>query len=232
MRREAARARRGTALLDYLLNALVTLAVTIDPVGLAPIFLALSRGMTADQRRQTAIRASLTAICVLFAFAIAGEKLITFLGISLPAFRIAGGLLLFWIAFEMVFERRDRRKQASADRALDEAAFYNDEVRHLAVFPLAIPLISGPGAISATILIASSAPSPLGLVGLLVIIALLIGCCLIAFLLAGPLDRALGDTGRLVLTRLLGVLLSALSVQFIADGITAIVKTAMATGAT
>lgn len=214
-------------MLDYLLNALVTLAVTIDPVGLAPIFLALSRGMTSDQRRQTAVRASITAMVVLFAFALAGEQLITFLGISLPAFRIAGGLLLFWISFEMVFEKRNSRKQASADRALEGAVFDNDDIRHLAVFPLAIPLISGPGAISATILIASSAPGPLGTIGLLLTIALLIGCCLLAFLLAGPLDRALGDTGRLVLTRLLGVLLSALSVQFIADGITTIVKTAM-----
>ena len=211
---------------DYLLNALVTLAVTIDPIGLAPIFVGLTRGMTDLQRRQTAIRATITAMLVLVAFALVGEKLITFLGISIPAFRIAGGLLLFRIAFEMVFERRDKRKQASADRAIEETSFDQDDVRHLAIFPLAIPLISGPGAISATILIASGAPDTLSLVGLLVIVALLILCCLLVFMAAGPLDRALGDTGRIVLTRLLGVLLAALSVQFVADGIVAISKTA------
>jgi multiple antibiotic resistance protein len=211
---------------DYWLNALVTLFVTIDPIGLAPIFVGLSRGMTKDQRRQTAVRATATAVAILFAFALGGQGLLNFLGISLAAFRIAGGLLLFWIAFEMVFERRDKRKQTSADRALGEDVMTGEDVRHLAVFPLAIPLISGPGAISATILTASAAPSVLALIGLLVIIAALIGSCLVVFLLAGPLDRALGETGRIVLTRLLGVLLAALSVQFVADGVVAIARAA------
>ncbi|MBB3929732.1 multiple antibiotic resistance protein [Kaistia hirudinis] len=213
---------------DYLLNALVTLFVTMDPIGLAPIFVGLTRGMSPDQRRSTAIRATTTAAAILFAFALGGQGLLGFLGISLPAFRIAGGLLLFWIAFEMVFERRTKRKQASADRVIEEDVFTRDDVHHLAVFPLAIPLISGPGAISATILTASSAPGFVGLLGLLAIILLLIGSCLAVFLLAGPLDRALGDTGRMVLTRLLGVLLSALSVQFVADGVVAIARTVSA----
>lgn len=213
-------------MLDYWLNALVTLAVTLDPIGLAPIFVGLTRGMSPSQRRQTGLRATITATAILIVFAIGGQKLITFLGISIPAFRIAGGLLLFWIAFEMVFERRDKRKQASADRAIAETVFDADDVRHLAIFPLAIPLISGPGSISATILIASAAPDTLALIGLLVIVALLVGSCLLVFLLAGPLDRALGETGRIVLTRLLGVLLSALSVQFVADGIVAIARSA------
>lgn len=219
-------------MLDYLLNALVTLGVTIDPIGLAPIFVGLTRGMTGEQRRQTAIRATITATAILYAFALAGQGLITFLGISIPAFRIAGGLLLFRIAFEMVFERRDKRKQASADRALGDDVFDADDIKHLAIFPLAIPLISGPGAISATILIASSAPNTLATMGLLAIIAVLIASCLLVFLLAGPLDRALGETGRIVLTRLLGVLLSALAVQFVADGITAIVRSYQLAGAT
>ncbi|MCX5515102.1 MarC family transcriptional regulator [Kaistia algarum] len=211
---------------DYWLNALVTLFVTLDPIGLAPIFVGLTRGMTKEQRRQTGFRATLTAAAILFVFALGGQGLLNFLGISLSAFRIAGGLLLFWIAFEMVFERRDKRKQTSADRALGEEAMTGEDVRHIAVFPLAIPLISGPGAISATILTASSAPNLLALIGLLVIIAALIGSCLVVFLLAGPLDRALGETGRIVLTRLLGVLLAALSVQFVADGVVAIAKAA------
>ncbi|MCX5493823.1 MarC family protein [Kaistia dalseonensis] len=218
-------------MLDYFLNALATLFVTLDPIGLAPIFIGLTRGMTSAQRHQTATRASLTAMAILFAFALGGQGLLTFLGISVPAFRIAGGLLLFWIAFEMVFERRDRRKQASADRALGETAVVDaDDVRYLAIFPLAIPLISGPGAISATILLASSAPGTLGLIGLLIIVAALIGSCYLVFRLAGPLDRALGETGRIVLSRLLGVLLSALAVQFVADGVVAIARAAQAGG--
>lgn len=196
----------------------------MDPIGLAPIFVGLTRGMSPDQRRDTAIRATVTAAAILVIFALGGQGLLGFLGISLAAFRIAGGLLLFWIAFEMVFERRNRRKQASADRLIEEDAPTQEDMRHLAVFPLAIPLISGPGAISATILTASAASGVLALVGLIAIILLLIGSCLAVFLLAGPLDRALGDTGRMVLTRLLGVLLSALSVQFVADGVVAIVR--------
>lgn len=219
-------------MLDYLLNALVTLFVTIDPIGLAPIFVGVTRGMTAAQRRQTAIRATVTAAIILYAFTLVGEGLLGFLGISLAAFRIAGGLMLFWIGFEMVFERRDQRKLASAAKAIEEERVHEPaDIHHLAIFPLAIPLIAGPGAISATILIAASAPNAMGVVGLLVIIGLLIASCLAVFLLAGPLDRMLGHTGRLVLTRLLGVLLAALAVQFVADGVTAIARAAMAGGA-
>lgn len=212
---------------DYWLNALVTLFVTLDPIGLAPIFVGLTRGMSREQRRQTGLRATITAASILFIFALGGQGLLNFLGISLAAFRIAGGLLLFWIAFEMVFERRDKRKQTSADRALDEEVLSGEDIRHIAIFPLAIPLISGPGAISATILTATAAPNVIALLGLLAIIAALIGSCLVVFLLAGPLDRALGDTGRIVLTRLLGVLLAALSVQFVADGVVAIARAAI-----
>jgi multiple antibiotic resistance protein len=133
----------------------------------------------------------------------------------------------------MVFERRDKRKAETAGRALQgqltdsrAASLDDDDVRRLAVFPLAIPLIAGPGAISATILIASGAPGPLATAGLLAIIAGLILSCLVAFLLAGRLDRLLGETGRVVLSRLLGVLLAALSVQFVADGVVALAKNA------
>ena len=218
---------------DYLLHALVTLLVTIDPIGLAPIFVSLTSGMTPLQRRQTGVRATITSAAILFAFALVGHRLIGLLGISIPAFRIAGGLLLFSTAFEMVFERRDKRKAETAGRALQgqltdsrAASLDDDDVRRLAVFPLAIPLIAGPGAISATILIASGAPGPLATAGLLAIIAGLILSCLVAFLLAGRLDRLLGETGRVVLSRLLGVLLAALSVQFVADGVVALAKSA------
>lgn len=204
---------------DYLLNAIVTLFVTIDPPGLAPVFVVLTAGATRSERRATAVRASLIAGAVLIAFALVGQPLIGFLGISLPAFRISGGLLLFVIAFEMVFGRREERKSATA-----QTSYAREDLRHVAVFPLAIPLITGPGAISATILLASRSPNVWGTLGLLVIIALLIGACTVVFLGANRLERALGDTGRIVVSRLLGLLLAALSVQFVADGITAFVR--------
>ncbi|MBN8995752.1 MAG: MarC family protein [Rhizobiales bacterium] len=204
---------------DYLLNALVTLFVTIDPIGLAPMFMVVTAGFSAPARRQTAIRAAVTAAIILIAFALVGERLIAFLGISLPAFRIAGGLLLFAIAYEMVFEKRAERKAAQVETP-DRA----DDRNHVAIFPLAIPLTSGPGAISATILLASQAPGIGGLAGLMAVIVLMVGACLAVFLAAGPIERALGETGRLVVSRLLGVLLAALSVQFVADGIQAIIR--------
>jgi multiple antibiotic resistance protein len=206
-------------MLDYLLNALVTLLVTVDPVGLAPVFVVLTTGMAGSVRRQTAYRASAVAAGVLIGFALVGEPLIGLLGISLPAFRISGGLLLFAIAFEMVFGARVERKTTTAQSAAER-----DELAHVAVFPLAIPLISGPGAISATILLASRAPSVWATMMLLVIIALVVGACLAVFLAANRANRLLGETGRIVVSRLLGLLLAALSVQFVADGIVAFVN--------
>jgi multiple antibiotic resistance protein len=206
---------------DYLLNAVVTLFVTIDPLGLAPVFVVLTAGATRSERWAAAVRATTIAGAVLIGFALVGEPLIGFLGISLSAFRIAGGLLLFVIAFEMVFARREERKSAAA-----QSAVTRDDLRHIAVFPLAIPLIAGPGAISATILLESRAPGIVGLIGLLIIIVLMIGSCALVFLGANSLERVLGETGRIVVSRLLGLLLAALAVQFVADGITAIVRAA------
>jgi multiple antibiotic resistance protein len=206
---------------DYLLNAVVTLFVTIDPPGLAPLFMVLTAGRSIAERRAVAIRATLIAAVVLVAFALVGEPLISVLGISLPAFRIAGGLLLFVIAFEMVFGRREERKSETAQTVVER-----DDIRNVAVFPLAIPLIAGPGAISATILLASQAPDASGTAGLIAIIVLMIGACLAVFLAADRIEKALGETGRIVVSRLLGLILAALSVQFVADGVTAIVKAA------
>ncbi len=204
---------------DYLLNALVTLLVTIDPLGLAPVFVVLTTGMAGSAKRQTAYRATAVAAGVLVAFALIGEPLIGFLGISLPAFKISGGLLLFAIAFEMIFGLRMERKTSAAQDAANR-----DETSHVAVFPLAIPLISGPGAISATILLASRAPSAWGTIMLLAIILLMVGACLAIFLVANRAERLLGETGRIVVSRLLGLLLAALSVQFVADGIMAFIQ--------
>ena len=202
---------------EFATSALVTMLVTLDPPGLAPIFLSLTRGMSAGERRQVAVRASIIAFCIMAFFAVAGDVVLKALGVSLPAFRIAGGLLLFWIAFEMVFERRTERKQQTA-----ETAITLDHIRNVAAFPLAIPLMAGPGALTAMILLAGRAGGdPLLLVTLAAICGLVILSCLAVFLTATPIAKLLGVTGNVVLTRLLGVILAALAVQFVIDGIKA-----------
>ncbi len=206
--------------IDALLNALATLMVTIDPPGLAPLFLGLTGGMTRSERGEVALRASVTAFGVLVAFALLGNGLLGIFGISIGAFRVAGGLLLFWIAFEMIFERRQQRHEKSAERAVTK-----DMIRNIAVFPLAIPLMAGPGAISATIILSGQLSSPAGLGSLVAIILLCCLACYFVFLLSERIDRLLGETGRIILTRLLGVMLSALAVQFVADGVKAIIAT-------
>lgn len=201
---------------DTLLNATVTLFVTVDPIGLAPLFLALTAGMDRASRTQVAMRGILIGTGLLVLFAIAGMTILDLFGITMPAFRIAGGLLLFWLAFEMVYEKRQERKQETADKAAS-----HDEIKHLAVFPLAIPLIAGPGAISATVLLSTEMSTPIERAALVGVILALMALTMIVFTLAERVDRFLGDTGRMVLTRLLGVILAALSVQFVADGILA-----------
>jgi MarC family membrane protein len=204
---------------DTILNAFVTLMVTIDPPGLAPLFLALTTGMNRAERSQVALRSSFTAFIVLTVFAIAGAQILALFGITLGAFRIAGGLLLFWIAFEMIFERRNERKEKSASVAVTK-----DHIRNIAAFPLAIPLIAGPGAISATILLAGTLSDATSRLALIVIILICIASCYAVFFLAERIDRFLGETGRSILTRLLGVILAALAVQFVADGIRTLVN--------
>jgi multiple antibiotic resistance protein len=204
---------------DTVLNAFVTLMVTIDPPGLAPLFLALTTGMNRAERSQVALRSSLTAFIVLTIFAVAGAQILALFGITLGAFRIAGGLLLFWIAFEMIFERRNERKEKSA-----EVAITKDHIRNIAAFPLAIPLIAGPGAISATILLAGTLADATSRLVLIAIILVCIASCYAVFFLAERIDRFLGETGRSILTRLLGVILAALAVQFVADGIRTLVN--------
>lgn len=203
---------------DSLFNAFVTLLVTIDPPGLAPLFLALTRGMTSSQRRQVGLRGSIIGFFILALFAVVGAGILSVLGITLPAFRVAGGLLLFFIAFEMVFEKRNDRKEKTADTAITR-----DHIHNIAAFPLAIPLIAGPGAISATVLLSGSYPTLAGQVALLAIILVAVALTWAVFLLAEPVDRVLGQTGRSILTRLLGVILAALAVQFVAHGIKALI---------
>jgi multiple antibiotic resistance protein len=207
---------------DVLINALVTLLVTLDPPGLAPIFLVLTHGMNREQRKSVALRGVVISLAVLVAFILAGSAVLSVLGITLPAFRVAGGLLLFYIAFEMIFERRSDRKEKAT-----EVAITKDHIANVAVFPLAIPLIAGPGAISAAILLSAEMDGSYAWRGILVLIlAGVMALVLLSFILAERIDKYLGITGRSILTRLLGVLLAALSVQFVADGVTALVAAA------
>lgn len=205
---------------EALITAFTTLLVTVDPPGLAPLFVGLTQGMTPVQRRQVAVRGSLIAFCILAVFAVFGASVLGLLGISIGAFRIAGGLMLFAIAFEMIFEKRQERKEKTKEDAITK-----DHIQNLAVFPLALPLIAGPGAISATILIAGSMPGAIERTQLIGVIAVCLLLVLAALVIADRLDRVLGITGRAILTRLLGVILAALSVQFVVDGI----KSAFAT---
>ncbi len=202
--------------LDYAISALLTLFVVVDPVGLTPTFLAVTEDLPAAARRSVALRASVIAGAILIGAALIGDWLFRTLGISLSAFRIAGGLLLFSIASEMVFGVRLRREGQVAEEAVEE------HVRNVAAFPLAIPLLAGPGAITATVLLTGRAGGNLLLLGLLIaVVALVALACFVAFLFAGRISRLLGMTGNIVLSRLLGVLLAALAVQYVADGIRA-----------
>jgi multiple antibiotic resistance protein len=200
----------------FLISAFVTLLVVIDPIGLAPLFVALTTGEDPARRRGFALRACLVAAGVLTIFGIAGESLLGFIGISMSAFRIAGGMLLFLTALEMLFERRGKRR---ADQTEGESPGGDDP----SVFPLAIPLIAGPGAIASMILLTGSVQAQdtathIAIYGVMLGVVLLV---LVLFLLAPLIERALGQTGITVVTRLLGMLLAALSVQFVLDGLRA-----------
>lgn len=202
---------------DFLISALVTLLVVVDPVGLAPTFIGITEGLSASLRRQVAARAAVIAGAILIGAALIGDWLLARLAISLSAFRIAGGLLLFSIATEMVFGVRMQREGETAEHAIEERA------RNIAAFPLAIPLMAGPGAITATVLLAGRADhNPLLLALLLAVVVAVAASCFVAFLFGARLGRLLGVTGNIVLSRLLGVLLAALAVQYVVDGIRAI----------
>ena len=205
--------------LDYVVAALVTLLVVVDPIGLTPAFLGITAGLPRPARRQVAIRACLIAFAILTGAALAGDWLLRTLSISLPAFRIAGGLLLFSIASEMVFGVRIARQSEAAEQAIEE------HVRNIAAFPLAIPLMAGPGAITATVLLAGRVGGdPMRLAVLIAIIAIVMATCLLVFLTANRIERLLGRTGNTVLSRLLGVLLAAMAVQFVIDGMRALLS--------
>lgn len=194
----------------FLITAFVTLFVIIDPIGLAPLFVALTHGMEARARRAIGLRACVVAAVLLTLFAGFGEAVLNFVGISMPAFRIAGGILLFLTALDMLFERRSKRRQDQADDRPDPS-----------VFPLAIPLIAGPGAIATMILLAGQAPGWPGLAATVAVMLAVLAIVFGLFLASGLIERGLGRTGINVVTRLLGMLLAALAVQFVLDGLRA-----------
>ena len=203
---------------DYITSALATLLVIIDPIFTSAIFLGLTQHMNRLQRREVGLRGSLIAFCILLGAGLGGAQLLQMLGITLSAFRIAGGLLLLSAAAEMVFDRRGERQQETVTKAITI-----DHVKNIAAFPLAIPLLAGPGAITAMILLAGRAEGNWEkLSALYGVTALVILACFLCFLIADRISAVLGITGRAVISRLLGIILAALAVQFVVDGVKAL----------
>jgi multiple antibiotic resistance protein len=202
--------------LEFLISAFVTMVVVVDPIGLVPPFIAITDGLPARARRSVALRATLIAAVILAGSALIGDWLLRTLSIGLPAFRIAGGLLLFSIASEMVFGVRIERQSQQAEQAVEE------HVRNIAAFPLAIPLMAGPGAITAAILLAGrTGGDVMQLAILLAVIGAVLALSYVVFRLAPRISKWLGVTANVVMSRLLGVLLAALAVQFVVDGVRA-----------
>jgi multiple antibiotic resistance protein len=195
-------------------SALVTFLVIIDPPGCAPIFAGLTSGASPVQRRSMALRSSLIAWVILMFFALLGRPLLHGLGISLASFRIAGGIMLFIIAVDMVFERRTERREKRAN-AIEQTP----EIEDISVFPMAMPMIAGPGSIASAMLWVSRAETPVHIAVVLAAITTVMLMTLITLLAAGPLMRLIGDKVEAAITRILGVILAALAAQFVVDGL-------------
>jgi multiple antibiotic resistance protein len=200
------------------ISAFVTFFLVIDPLGCAPIYAGLSRGAGPVQRRAMAVRATLIAGAILIVFAIVGEPLLHALGISLDAFRVAGGIMLFLIALEMVFEKRTERREGRAEEIAKRAEAEHREIEDISVFPMAIPMIAGPGSI-ATVMLFASHNHGLALVTVLAALVTVMLLMMLALLAAGPIMRVLGARIEAVITRMLGVILAALATQFVVDGL-------------
>lgn len=202
-------------MIDLFISAFVTLFVVIDPPGCAPIYASLTSGASAAQRRAMAIRATLIAGGILIFFAMFGEALLSFLHIDLDSFRIAGGIMLFMIAIDMVFEKRTERREQRAEKVAAS------DVEDVSVFPMAMPMLAGPGSIASVMLLVAQnngLDRAFVIFGALLLVLLI---TLAALLAAGPLMRVIGNKGEAVITRLLGVLLAALAAQFVIDGLKA-----------
>jgi len=201
-------------MIEFFGSALITFLVIIDPPGCAPIFASLTRGATPAQRRSMALRSTVIAWAVLLFFALLGKPLLHALGISLASFRIAGGIMLFFIAIDMVFERRTERREKRA-----EAIEKSPEIEDISVFPMAMPMIAGPGSIASAMLWVSRADSAVNVAVVLAAITAVMVLTLITLLAAGPLMRLIGDKVEAAITRILGVILAALAAQFVIDGL-------------
>lgn len=195
-------------------SALVTFLVIVDPPGCAPIFASLTRGATVADRRSMAIRSCVIAWLILIFFALLGRAMLEALGISLASFRIAGGILLFYIAVEMVFERRTERRERRADSIEG-----TPQAEDISVFPMAMPMIAGPGSIASAMLWVSRAETPVHIAVVLGAITVVMLITLATLLAAGPLLRLIGEKIESVITRILGVILAALASQFVIDGL-------------
>ena len=206
-------------MIELYISTLITFFVVIDPPGCAPIYAGLSSGASPAQRRAMAIRAVGVASGILLVFALFGETLLKGLGISLSSFRIAGGIMLFLIALEMVFERRTQRRE---DRAASVAQ--DPEADDVSIFPMAMPMIAGPGSIASTMLLMSRNEGWARQGVVLGAMATILLLTLAALLAAGPMMRVLGTKIEAVITRLLGVLLAALAVQFVVDGVSEVLR--------
>ena len=195
-------------------SVLVTFLVIIDPPGCAPIFSSLTRGTSAAHRRSMAIRSSLIAWAILMFFGLLGKPMLHALGISLASFRIAGGIMLFFIAIDMVFERRTERRERRA-----ESIEGTPEAEDISVFPMAIPMISGPGSIASAMLWVSRADDAFQIATVLAAITVVMLITMVTLLAAGPLMKLVGERLEAMITRILGVILAALAAQFVVDGL-------------
>ncbi len=201
-------------MVELFISAFITLFVVIDPPGCAPIYAGLTKAATSAQARSMAIRACVIAAIILVIFALFGEQLLAALHIQLDSFRIAGGFMLFWIAFEMVFEKRTQRREERAEKVSA-----SPEVEDVSVFPMAMPMLAGPGAIAAIMLLMNEAEGTDQTLVVLAALGSVLLLTMIALIAAGPLIRLLGDRVEAVITRLLGVLLAALAAQYVIDGL-------------
>lgn len=199
---------------ELFISAFITLFVVIDPPGCAPIYAGLTKDATSAQARNMALRATMIAAVILMIFAFFGEGLLGALHIELDSFRIAGGLMLFWIAFEMVFEKRTKRREDRADKINADP-----EVEDVSVFPMAIPMLAGPGAIAAIMLLMNEAGTTAETIEVFAALAAVLILTALSLVAARPLIRLLGDKVEAAITRLLGVLLAALAAQYVIDGI-------------
>lgn len=201
-------------MIELFLSAFVTLFVVIDPPGCAPIYAGLTGGASPAQKRSMAVRACTIAGIILLVFALFGHELLGALHIDLNSFRVAGGIMLFMIALDMVFEKRTQRREERAEKVRE-----TPEIEDVSVFPMAMPMLAGPGAIASIMLLSGSADTVQETLVVLGALLAVLFLTLLALWAASPLMKLVGAQVEAVITRLLGVLLAALAAQYVFDGI-------------